>query len=158
MFEKFSATFESAFRLVVICWVVVWSVINILTYTVQFGTYANLNSAEKGEWLFKSFGSFIGFVLGVTLIFMFISAGRSIAAGKKVTTGMIITILSCVYFMIPTLADILGKAAFNPSQFVQDLPLLVMWFLPSITLLVLSILYTSNLGKYNNELATTIQD
>jgi hypothetical protein len=155
MFEKFSATFESTFRLIAISWIIVWSVINVLTYTVQFGTYANLTAPEKGEWLFKSLGSFIGFVLGVILIFMFISAGKAIAAGQKVTTATIITILSCIYFMIPTLADIFGMAAFNPTQFVEDLPKLIMWFLPSITLLIISIMYTSNLGKYNHELAAT---
>jgi hypothetical protein len=154
MFESFSKTYESTVRTLTIIWVVIWSVINLTNYGTSLVTYESLSGADKGVWLFNSLGAFVGFVVGILLIFLLAGVGSKIMKSKKVTTITLITIMSCVYFILPSMADIFGTAVFAPAAFINKLPKTIIWLLPSITFLLLSIFYTVNLSKYNEELET----
>jgi hypothetical protein len=153
MFENFSKAFESGFRVMAIIWITVWSVVNLLTYGINFATYPTLNNNQKAEWVINSLGSFIGLILGIFLIFLLVNVASTINKSKKVTTLSLITICACTYFILPTFIDIFSKALFNSSQLIDELPKIIMWILPSVTFLVLSVMYTINLSKYNQELS-----
>lgn len=158
MFPEFSKKYESSFRSILIAWIGIWTFVNIFTYIgqlISFDTYLKSSGLEVGEWFFKATGSFVGLLLGIILLFMLNAVKSYIDSAKQVTTNNIILVISCIYFIIPTLADLFGSAVFSPNQFVSRLPLTVVWLFPSITLLVMSIFYYINLAKYNEKFAKT---
>ena len=151
MFEEFSQKFESGFRVAVTIWISIWLVINSFTYIVRliaFDTYLQSSGKGAGEWFFNATGSFIGLLLGILILFFLSSMKSSITKNKKTTIQGIFLVSSVVYFIKPTLADLFGTAVFAPDKFISRLPLTVVWLFPSITFLILSVIYYININKW----------
>jgi hypothetical protein len=153
MFESFNKQFESIFRTILILWVVVWSIFNLFNFVLRLGSFQNIaNDGNKvGSWFFDSIGSFVGFILAIFIVFIVSNIPKRIAQVKKVSSTMLLLTLGCIYFLLPTLTALVGKALFDPFNFIKELPFTIVWLLPSITFLILHVLYIVNLNKYNEQ-------
>jgi hypothetical protein len=153
MFESFSKQYESVYRAILIIWVVVWALINGISFLYQLASYQTIvdDSNAVGLWFFNALGSFVGLFIGIVLIFIATSIANKITKEKKVSNNTLFVSLGTVYFLLPTLSSLFGNAVFAPRDFIRNLPFVVIWFLPSLVLLILHALYFMNINKYNEK-------
>ena len=156
MLENFSKQFESGFRVFFMVWVSFWGVLNVFGLLSKYASFGGYKSqpGELGYWWMNTFGSVITVAVGVFLLFMMAGIPSIIAKKKKIKNIPMMTVLACVYYLFITTVSIFAEAIFKPDKFTEAFVFLSMWMLPSIILLIVHILYFSNLRKYNEELIT----
>jgi hypothetical protein len=157
MFEEFSPRFESAFRTFLIIWVIGWAAVNgfsaLGSYT-QFSLSNYSGDAQLLEWWFKIIVSILAFTLGVVLLFWSSNVPNRIKQLRPITNISLFIGLTIVYYLFPTVANILVDLAFNTDS-TSALQLFVFqtaWLFPSIIVLVFHMLYYVNINKYNEML------
>jgi len=161
MFDTFSKQFESAFRGVFITWVSFWGVVNLSTLLFQYagfysGSSASPSDSQLGEWWLNSMGTIVSITAGVFLFFMMINAGGKVLKSKQIRGIATMTVLAVFYYLFITLIQIISKAFFTPNTFARDFVFLSVWLMPSIILLVVHMLYFTNLRRYNEELTNPV--
>lgn len=89
MFDEFSTKYESTFKTIFILWVVLWSIINFFTILRNYASYANTSSfigteyVGLGHWWFATFGTIIGFSIGIFLLFWTASISSRIEKNRR---------------------------------------------------------------------------
>jgi hypothetical protein len=161
MFDKFSAQFESGFRVFFIVWVSFWGFINVGNLLAQYSQFTTI--AEKptqlGFWWLNTMGTVVTVAIGVLLFFMMIGVAGRVRDNVKINNITMMTIMAVFYYLFVTVVQIFAGAIFKPETFSKDFVFLTAWLLPSIILMVIHILYFNNLGVYNRSLkGKTIQD
>jgi hypothetical protein len=154
MFESFSKTFESTFRVIFICWVCVWGFFDISKLLFSYASFAGSNPTSNvlGFWWVTTLGQVITLAVGIFLLFLMANIPGRIAKLKKVTGVPLMTTLAVVYYLFVTIAQIFATAIFKSSEFTQEFIFLSAWLFPSIIIMVVHILYFVNIGKYNQTL------
>lgn len=153
MFESFSKTFESTFRIIFICWVCFWGFLDVSKLLFSYASFgSNPTSNVLGFWWVNTLGQVITLAVGIFLLFLMTSIPGRIAKNKKVTGVPVMTTLAVVYYLFVTIAQIFATAIFKSSEFTQQFIFLSAWLLPSIIIMVVHILYFVNIGKYNQAL------
>lgn len=150
MFEQYSKTFESVFRIIFIIWVSLWGTIdlaNLVINYISFGKYQKVS--ELGYWLSGVFGLVVGLSTGITLLFLMVNIPSLVSRKKKITTIPLMLVLIFFYYLFVTLTKILASAIFRPENFTRSLVFLVAWLLPSIVIMIIHIFYIQNLRRYN---------
>ncbi len=157
MFENFSTKFESVFRVIFIVWVCLWGGLDVATLLTKYASFDmnTIKMDDLGRWWLSTFGTLIGVVLGVLLLFLMASIPSRIAEQKPIKTITLMTVLTCFYYLTVTAIKIFTSLIFNsdPTQIIRELAFLSMWIMPSIIMLVIHMFYYTNLGVYNRELA-----
>lgn len=154
MFEEFSPRFESAFRTFFILWVVGWAIVNgfgSLAQYAEFSVSSYSNDSQLLEWWFRIIVSILAFTLGVVLLFWASNIPNRIKKLKPIANISIFIGLTIVYYLFPTVSDILISISFNTDG-ASALRLFVFktaWLFPSIIVLVFHMLYYVNINKYN---------
>lgn len=154
MFEEFSPRFESAFRTFFILWVVGWAIFNgfgSLAQYAQFSVNSYSNDSQLLEWWFRIIVSILAFTLGIVLLFWASNIPNRIKKLKPVSNISLFIGLTVVYYLFPTVSDILISISFNTDG-ASALRLFVFktaWLFPSIIVLVFHMLYYMNINKYN---------
>lgn len=154
MFEEFSPRFESAFRTFFILWVVGWAIVNgfgSLAQYAEFSVSSYSNDSQLLEWWFRIIVSILAFTLGIVLLFWASNIPNRIKKLKPIANISIFIGLTIVYYLFPTVSDILISISFNTDG-ASALRLFVFktaWLFPSIIVLVFHMLYYVNINKYN---------
>ena len=154
MFEEFSPRYESAFRTFLILWVVGWAVFNgfdSLAKYAEFSFSSSSGDAQLLEWWFRIIVSILAFTLGIVLLFWASNIPNRIKKLKPIANISLFIGLTIVYYLFPTLSDILISISFNTDG-ASALRLFVFktaWLFPSIIVLVFHMLYYVNINKYN---------
>jgi NADH:ubiquinone oxidoreductase subunit 5 (subunit L)/multisubunit Na+/H+ antiporter MnhA subunit len=154
MFEEFSPRYESAFRTFFILWVVGWAVFNgfdSLAKYAEFSFSSSSSDAELLEWWFRIIVSILASTLGIVLLFWSSNIPNRIKKLKPITNISLFIGLTIVYYLFPTISDILISISFNTDG-ASALRLFVFqtaWLFPSIIVLVFHMLYYVNINKYN---------
>jgi len=157
MFEEFSPRFESAFRTFLIIWVIGWAAVNGFS---ALGSYAQFSVSEYSddarllEWWFKIIVSILAFTLGVVLLFWSSNVPNRIKKLRPINNISLFIGLTIVYYLFPTVANILVDLAFNTdnSSALRLFVFQTAWLFPSIIVLVFHMLYYININKYNEML------
>jgi ABC-type uncharacterized transport system permease subunit len=160
MFEGFSNVFEKSFRIFFIIWVSIWSLVNasqslilFASFNYQFDSFSDDRALLR--WWLTTIGSLIGLTIGIILLFFMSSAATRIRDSKMIKgTGFWLAI-SVLYYLIPTALSLTAEVFFGDIN-RSTLNLLIfnsVWIFPSIVLLVLHIIYFTNLNTYNSQLA-----
>lgn len=153
MFEEFSKQFESVFRVFFIVWVSGWGLYNIGNLLLGYSEIADTSdSNELGLFFFSTLGHVVTITCGIFLLFMMSNVPGRIAKAKKATKLGIMTALVVVYYLFVTILDLFSRTIFAPEDFAEDFVKITAWLLPSIVIMVIHILYISNLRKYNETL------
>lgn len=156
MFEEFSPRFESAFRTVLIVWVVGWAFFNgfdALRQYVEFGYSATSTDADLLEWFLRLITSILALTLGIVLLFWSSNVPNRIKKLRPITNISIFMGLTVVYYLFPTLSKIVIDAAFgDATSFLRTFIFNAAWLFPSIIFLVFHLLYYMNINKYNETL------
>ncbi len=134
-------------------WVSGWGLINILTLLTGYAEIAgSSDSNELGLFFMSTLGQVVTITCGIFLLFMMANIPGRIAKAKKVTKLGIMTALVVVYYLFVTVLELFAKTIFAPETFAQDFVKISAWLLPSIVIMVIHILYISNVRKYNETL------
>lgn len=152
MFEEFSPKYESGFRTFFIIWVIGWTMFNLWQVGVNYIDYESITAggdAALAEWWFDTFGKIISVSIGFILLFWMSSVPQRIGKGKKISGIPLFMTLTVVYYLFGTIVNLFTAALFNPEDFVEQFVFGTMWLMPSIIILILHMLYYSNLQKYN---------
>ncbi len=154
MFETFSKSFESTFRIIFICWVCFWGFFDISQLLFSYASFAGSKPASNvlGFWWINTLGQVIAVALGIFLLFLMSNIPSRIAAMKKVTNIPLMITMAVAYYLTKTIAQIFATAIFKASDFASEFVFLSAWLLPSIIFMVVHILYFVNVGKYNQTL------
>jgi len=155
MFEEFSKTFESAFRVFFIIWVSFWGVINIINLLYTYATFDLSANNDLVAWFINAVGQVITVTLGIFLLFIMANVPARIRKGKKIGNTSLITTLAVCYYLIANILNIGAVLITNPDDAARNLVFQTAWLLPSIVLMIIHILYVSNLSTYNNSLAAS---
>lgn len=157
MFEEFSPRFESAFRTFLMLWVIGWAAVNGFTALGSYAEFSLSNysgDAQLLEWWFKIIVSILALTLGIVLLFWSSNVPNRIKKLRPITNISLFIGLTIVYYLFPTVANILIDLAFNTNN-TSALQLFVFqtaWLFPSIIVLVFHMLYYVNINKYNEML------
>jgi hypothetical protein len=158
MFESFSKSFETTFRIFFICWVSFWAFVNILSlitsYTMFSSNPANLPGG-LGAWWINTMSQIVTLSLGAFLLFLMINVAYRISKNKKILNIGLMTTVTVFYYLTITIIQIVSEALFRPETLLTTLVFMSTWIMPSIIILIVHILYFSNLRKYNSELETS---
>jgi hypothetical protein len=154
MFEEFSPRFESSFRTFLMLWVIGWAVINGFTALASYGEFSFSgygNDAELLRWWFKIITSILALTLGVVLLFWSSNVPNRIKKLRPITNVQLFIGLTIVYYLFPTISNILIDMAFNTGEesLLRIFVFQTAWLFPSIILLVFHMLYYVNINKYN---------
>ena len=151
MFETFSKTFESTFRIIFICWVCFWGFFDLSQLIFSYASFAGSKPSSNvlGFWWVNTLGQVIAVSLGVFLLFMMINIPGRIAALKKVSNISLMIAMVVAYYLTKTIAQIFATAIFKAPDFASEFIFLSAWLFPSLILMVVHILYFVNVGKYN---------
>lgn len=156
MFEEFSPRFESAFRTVLIVWVVGWAFFNgfdALRQYAEFGYTGTSTDADLLEWFFRLITSILALTLGIVLLFWSSNVPNRIKKLRPITNVSLFMGLTVVYYLFPTLSKIVIDAAFgDAASFLRTFIFNSAWLFPSIIFLVFHLLYYMNINKYNETL------
>jgi uncharacterized membrane protein len=158
MFEKFSAQFESGFRIFFIVWVSFWGFINLSGLLTQYAQFASISEkpTQLGYWWLNTMGTVVTVAIGIFLFFMMVSVAGRIRDGLKINNISLMTAMAVFYYLFVTIVQIFAGAIFKPETFSKDFVFLTAWLLPSIIIMVVHILYFNNLGVYNRSLKKTV--
>lgn len=154
MFEEFSPRYESAFRTFFILWVVGWAIFNgfgSLARYAEFSVSSYSNDAQLLEWWFGIIVSILAFTLGIVLLFWASNIPNRIKKLKPINNISLFIGLTILYYLFPTVADIIISIAFN-NDGASALSLFVFktaWLFPSVIVLVFHMIYYVNINKYN---------
>lgn len=157
MFESFSPKFESGFRIFFIVWVCIWSSVDIFQLLIKYATFSTISQAEQGRWLFDILGAVIGLTTGILLLFYMSGISSTIKKSKKVGGIALWIMLVVFYYLFKTFTNILGLIIFAPDKISTEFIGLIGWFIPSIVVLVMHVLYFVNIMKYREELEEKIK-
>ena len=154
MFEEFSPRYESSFRTFLMLWVIGWAVINgftALASYADFSAYGDFDNTQLLSWWFKIIISILALTLGIVLLFWASNIPNRIKKLKPITNISLFIGLTIVYYLFPTVSNIIIDIAFNTGD-LEVLELFVFqtaWLFPSIIVLVFHMLYYVNINKYN---------
>lgn len=159
MFEEFSPRFESSFRSFFMIWVIGWAVINGFTALSSYGQFS-LSGAGYGDdaellrWWFKIITSILALTLGLVLLFWSSNVPDRIKKLKIITNIPLFVGLTIVYYLFPTLSNIVIDMAFNAGgeTLLRMFVFQTAWLFPSIILLGFHMVYYVNINKYNETL------
>jgi hypothetical protein len=156
MFDNYSPKFESVFRIIFTIWASFWSVVNVFTllgqYAIFFFNSGTTPDTELAFWWMNTVGNVISIAAGIILMIIMNHIPGRTSKNKPVGNIVLMTILAVVYYLMVTFIQIFSNAIFKPETFVRTFIFLSAWLLPSIILMIIHILYFSNLAKYNQEI------
>ena len=165
MFETFSKQFEGYFKNFFGIWVLFWGTINVGQLLFSYAQFANNSESITrqpgglGLWWLNTLATVLTISVGIFLYFMMNSNHTRVAKSKKISNIGIMTGLAVIYYLMKTGVEIFGNAIFDPSNFATAFIGLTAWLFPSVIMLVVHILYFTNLSKFNEELegATVVE-
>jgi len=153
MFEEFSPRFESAFRTFFLLWVVGWAVFNGFDALRQYAEFGYSGTTENTNlllaWFFNLATSILAFTLGIVLLFWASNVPTRIKKLKPIRNISFFTGITIVYYLFPTISNILTDMLFNDTAGLSSFIFQAGWLLPSVVILVFHLLYYMNINKYN---------
>ena len=154
MFETFSKSFESTFRIIFICWVCFWGFFDVSQLLFSYASFAGSKPSPNilGFWWVNTLGMVIAVALGIFLLFLMANIPGRIVALKKVSGVPLMITMAVAYYLTKTIAQIFATAIFKAPDFASEFVFLSAWLFPSIILMVVHILYFVNVSKYNQSL------
>lgn len=153
MFDEFSPRFESAFRAFFMLWVIGWAFFNGFDALRQYAEFGYSGSTENAnlllEWFFSLATSILALTLGIVLLFWASNVPNRIKKLKPIKNISLFIGLTIVYYLFPTISNILIDMLFNPTAGLSAFIFQAGWLLPSVVILVFHMLYYININKYN---------
>ena len=119
MFETFSKSFESTFRIIFICWVCFWGFFDVSSLLYSYASFSTTKPSSNilGYWWINTLGQVIAVALGIFLLFLMANIPNRIAAMKKVASIPLMITLAVAYYLTKTIAQIFATAIFKAPEF-----------------------------------------